>query len=192
MYNALFQPIFDVPLFILTWVAMVLHFRDWAKRNNELGEILVERLLKAQTKASLVIILFFAGCWYFNLSFWLLLGIFLGLGALAGMGGIDVAAAPVLVACFMLREWAFEFPSLILHTLPPPSPDESFDNKLIGAEAIAIGPLRPLGRIQLNDETMEAAAVTGQLIEAGARVQITGCKNGIVQVQLVSDNPVEP
>ncbi|MFO0940612.1 MAG: NfeD family protein [Pirellulales bacterium] len=166
----------------------MLHFRSWARNETEeFQTILVERRFKAQVKASSVVVASLACCWYFDFSFWIMVGMVLGIGMVAAFAGIDVAAMPLLAAGFMLREWAFGFPTLVLHTLPPRKLDDHFDTTLVGVEAVAISPLRPFGRIQLGDQTLDAVSESGTMIDSGTRVRITGCRNGVIQVQAVME-----
>lgn len=188
MYNTHFQLYVDLPLCAIVLSALLLHFRQWAhNETDDLRTILMSRLLRAQVKASLFVGAMLFVCWYLDISFWIAIAIVLGLGMIAAFAGIDVAAMPILAAGFMLREWAFGFPSLVLHSLPSSGLDTSFDPRLIGVEATALGPLRPFGRIQFDDQIAEAVSESGQMIDSGARVRIAGCRNGVLQVQTVTE-----
>jgi membrane-bound serine protease (ClpP class) len=52
----------------------------------------------------------------------------------------------------------------------------------VGREAVAETPLRPAGKVRLDDEVLEAEA-SGEFIEAGARVRLVGVRGTIFLVE---------
>ena len=186
-----FTPWIDLPLACLTLGAFVLHFNAWAKRRPAGTNVdLARRLPSARAK----VIGLFAGvvllCWLINFSLWAIFALLLIAGfclaLVAGADNVDSSGAMFVFVGFLIREWCFGFPLIILH--PQPAEDNSADLKqmhqeLLGKHGVALSPLRPYGEAELVGCCKSVVSETGELIDAGTSVVVSGVKNGSICVR---------
>ena len=187
-----FNPVIDLPLSLLTTLAFVLHFNAWAKnRPSDINVDLQSRLPTARVRVVVLLISIVGVCWFANLSVWaiyaLLLLLGLGIAMLMGDGG-DGSGLVFIFIAFLIREWAFGFPIMILK-----SPQEGgmkdlaeTHGKLIGVHGTATTHLRPFGEASIDGQSISVVSETGELIEAGAAIIVTDAKGNRICVRSIA------
>ena len=180
-----FAPLIDLPLAVLTTAAFIWHFNKWASSNDlDTGVDVAARLPAARMRVITLFAVILLLCWLLNLAVWSIFALLLGIGiaiAFITSGDIDGGAFGLWGAAYLIREWAFGFPQLILH---PPSPTASLSNpdgrdgELIGKTGTATSPIRPTGDVEIDGVTISVSSADGRLIETGTHVKVTAYRNG--------------
>lgn len=188
-----FNPVIDLPLSFLTTLAFVLHFNTWAKnRPLDISVDLQSRLSTARVRVVVLLIAIVGVCWFTNLSVWaiyaLLLVLGLGIALLMGDGGDGSGLVVLFIAC-LIREWAFGFPLMILNSQQDGGIKDFVEThgNLIGVHGITITPLRPFGEAELEGQSVSVVSETGELIDAGVAIRVTGVKSNSICVRLLGN-----
>lgn len=186
-----FNPVIDLPLSFLTTLAFVLHFNSWAKnRPSDISVDLQSRLSSARIRVIVLLTAIVGVCWFTNLSVWaiyaLLLILGLGIAMLMGDGGDGSGLIFVFIA-YLIREWAFGFPLMILNSPQDGGMRDLAEThgKLIGVHGIATTHLRPYGEAEIDGQSMSVVSETGELIEAGAAIIVTDVKGNRICVRSI-------
>jgi len=180
-----FAPLIDIPLVGITLAVFIRHFNRWALRKDvDTSFNLASRLPRARIR----VIAFFACillvCWYGNLAVWSIVALLLGVGLVLVLlfgGALDGSAFGLLFAAYMIREWAFGFPQLILQPTTGQQCDharETLCDDLIGQTGFTLSPIRPTGDVEINGVRYSVASDDGQLLDAGVTVKVTSRRNG--------------
>ncbi|MEM9943564.1 MAG: NfeD family protein [Planctomycetota bacterium] len=186
MYRFPFQPMIDIPLTAVLAGGFILaaHYRVNTK-SEDLNVDLASRLPQARFRIAVFFVTVLLIYWMLNLGVWaiLLLSIAGGivLEILFGQGAGGGVAVPFGVAAFLLIDWAFGFPELILSpSVRPDIPKQlsAEEKELIGKIGITSSPLRPAGNILVDDREFLAVSEDGQFIDTGKQVQIVDFRNG--------------
>ena len=180
-----FAPLIDIPLVGFTLAVFLWHFSGWAYRDDLDTSVDVPARLST---ARLRVITFFVGvlliCWISNVAAWSIFALILAIGLLIAMitgGDIDGGAFGFWAAAYLIREWSFGFPQLILH--PQQSEIASTQTADKGADAtgkvgIVVAPLRPCGDAEIEGTLVNVISDDGRMIDVGTEVVITGRRNG--------------
>ncbi|MCG8649339.1 MAG: hypothetical protein MI861_05880, partial [Pirellulales bacterium] len=105
-------------------------------------------------------------------------------------GDVDGGAFGLWAAAYLIREWSFGFPQLILH---PQTHDSNSaaptaeTGELVGKTGVTISPLRPTGDVDIDGVTYSVASADGRLLDSGATVTVTSYRNGRPCVAPVSE-----
>lgn len=185
MSKIAFAPIIDLPLVIITVSAFIWHFNRWAlRRDVESNVDLPARLPTALLRVILLFVCILLVCWTGDLAVWALFAMLLGIGlvvALATSGDVVGGAFGLFVAAYLIREWAFGFPQLILH---PPRHENTtslqHDGKgeLLGKTGITTVSLRPTGDALIDGAKYSVVSLDGGWIDAGERIEVRTYRNG--------------
>jgi len=189
-----FLPIVDLPLAGIVMATFIWHFNRWTRqRNIDTTVDIASRLPKARIR----VIVFFACvvslCWFLDLAFWSLFAILLALGlafAVAFGGELEGGAFGLLAVAFLIREWAFGFPQLILHPQNHSSQTkkESVEfGELVGQIGIATSPLRPSGDADIGGVKYSVVSYDGAMIDLGSSVVVRTIRNGGLCVAPVAE-----
>jgi hypothetical protein len=190
MDKIVFTPWIDLPVAGLIAVGFVLHFNAWARNNTAQTNVdLRARLPTAKIRVLALLAVIVLGCWISNFPVWGLFAICLAVGfGFAILTGHDGSGSGFLLvfAAYIIREWAFGFPQLILH--PPSSIQRSADpsretNELVGAHGIVLSPLRPCGVAQFGEREISVVSERGTFIDTGSTVVVSKSHNGQVCVR---------
>lgn len=186
-----FNPLIDLPLSFLTILAFVLHFNTWAKnRPSDIHVDLQSRLKTARVRVVILLIVIVGLGWLSNLAVWtiyaLLLILGLGIAMLMGDGG-DESALVVLFVAYLIREWAFGFPLMILNSPQDRGLRSLADThgNLVGVHGTALTPLRPFGEAEIDGKSISVVSEMGEMIDAGAAILVTDVKDNRVCVRSV-------
>lgn len=185
MDRLVFAPLIDLPLAMLMLLGLLLHFNRWARSDQADTSVdLVSRLPIARTRVVLLFVGLVVFCWLLNIAFWALSAFLLA----AGVVVVVLMGAPpegsgifLLFAAYVIREWAFDFPQLVLQPPSAEAPTAAASvevNELLGIEGTVISPLRPSGDAELKGRKMSVVSDGGQLIEVGTAVVVSGSRNG--------------
>lgn len=193
-----FSPLTDIPIVGITLALMVWHFNRWAHgRDAETNVDLVRRLPVARVRVVVLFVGFVVLCWLTNFAAWFVFAVLIGVGlALAILmdGSMEVGGFGLLAAAWAIREWSFGFPTLILH----PARDKAAKSQdsaalpraathqLVGKSGTTTSPLRPVGEVNIDGETLSVASDDGSFIESGTRVIVTSFKSGRPCVRIVA------
>lgn len=182
MNSVSFFPLVDIPLIVITVAAYLWHINRWAYRTDiETSLDLPSGLPKARRR----IVFLFVGlgvlCWLLDFAVWSLyaciLLIDLLLAAISNGGG----PAGLFFIVYIVREWAFGFPQIILHP-PRPTPLEmakgNLERPLIGKIGVTKTMLRPSGIAIIDGKEQSVVSATGELLKAETHVKVTGYQNG--------------
>lgn len=185
MHKFAFMPLVDIPLAGIVLATFILHFNKWSRRRNSDTTVdLASRLPKARVRVVVLLICALILCWGLDASFWSLCAMLLILGlALVGtLGGkIEGGAFGFFAVAYLIREWAFGFPQLILHPEQQASrsADEHNDlESLIGQSGSTISPLRPAGDAEIGGAKYSVVAYDGDMIDLGEKVIVRAYRNG--------------
>lgn len=111
-----FNPGVDLPLLGLVLGMFLFHFERWAKRQDVDTSVELEsRLPRARTRLISLFGIVTITCWTVNFPAWLLLTLIVLVSV--GMAAISDSEQGVVVIPWIIREWAFRFPQLVL--VPP-------------------------------------------------------------------------
>ena len=187
-----FAPLIDLPLAIVTLVAFVWHFNHWAFRNDiETSVDVQSRLPNARLRVIALFACVLLLCWILGFAFWLCYALLLGIGlaiSLATGGDVDGGEFGLWATAFLIREWSFGFPELILHPEKhDPSNEQTDTRMLLGKTGVTTSSLRPTGDIDIDGVTYTASSADGMLLDVGERITVTSYRNGSPCVSLVTD-----
>jgi hypothetical protein len=188
-----FIAIVDLPLALATVLAFILHFNAWARVNNTDTSVdLSTRLPAARIRVVCLFAVIVGLCWTADLAVWAVFAFLLAIGAVialltASQGGEFL----LVIAAYLIREWAFGFPQLVLH--PPRqsrgaicSTPPGDDSPLIGRSGLVAAPLRPCGKIECDGAVWPAKADDGRYVDPGTKVVVTGLQNGTFVVRVTN------
>ena len=191
-----FAPMIDLPLAVATVIGFLLHFNAWSRGESADTSIdLGSRLPAARIRVVVFFLAVLFVCWMVNFAFWAVLAALVAIGIVfSTLAGGDSSGAELFVffAAYVIREWAFGFPQLILG---PPSDrhvtprDALPDSELIGRRGVALSPLRPSGDADVEGSVVSVVSDDGRLIDAGMDVVVSGTRNGRVCVRPLADPP---
>jgi len=176
---------FDIPLTIGATLLFILYFHIWSKTaNSETPVDLRSRFPTACVRAVLFFLALFAFCYFANISIWVVFATVVVVGVVISALALDNMGLELIlvVSIAALREACFGFPTLIHHGVPTEETQPNPKNELIGLSGIATSPLRPSGYILINGEEQPAASESGEMIDAGTKVVVTGIRNGQLRV----------
>lgn len=144
----------DIPAVLVTLGLFLANFEWWARKGEVDSDVdLMERLPKARFRVVALFSLVLLLCWLTSVSFlWVaVLGIAAGMGVSLAFGGQgELGCAVVAAVGYLIREWSFGFPELILQ--PPKHTASERELPAIGSEGIALSPLRPCGEVEIGGE----------------------------------------
>lgn len=175
-----FAPGWDLPLLGILLVWFLWHCRRWSTSVClENGVEVSHRWPAARRRIVLLFMVVTGACWLFDLPAWLVVTL-LGLAGVIGSVVSDFDHALVLVP-WLIREWAFGFPHLILQPSVGSTDNSHVDRQsqateLFGARGTVVSPLRPCGQVQLDDQRVQAVSESGQFIDQGTLVIVCGLK----------------
>ena len=182
-----FAPLIDVPFVCVLIALFVWNFNRWAVADD--ADTTVDLSQRLPTARWRVIALFggiLAACWFLNFSAWSVFAFIMAVGfGVAMLFGESAGEFAPLVTAYIIREWAFGFPQLILQ---PPSPEATRptaqqESELIGKSGITTSPLRPIGDAEIDGTVMSVSAHDGSLLDEGTEVTIVAYRNGQLRVQ---------
>jgi hypothetical protein len=190
-----FVAMVDLPLALATVLALILHFNSWARANDaDISVDLAARLAAARIRVVCLFAVIVGLCWIADFAVWAVFAFLLGIGvAIALLAGGQAAGGEFLLgwAGYLIREWAFGFPQLVLH--PPeksrmtrhgtPAGD---DSPLIGKSGLVAAPLRPCGQIECEGAVWPARAEDGRYVDAGTTIVVTGLQSGVFLVRITN------
>ncbi len=185
MEQLAFAPMIDLPLAGITLSAFIWHFNRWAFHHDIDTSIdVASRLPVARLRVIALFVCALLVCWLANFAFWSIFALLLGIGmavALVAGGDVDGGAFGLWAAAYLIREWSFGFPQLVLHpqTHDTGSIASAADTgELVGKSGVTTSPLRPTGDAEIDGVTYSVASADGQLLDSGARVTVTSYRNG--------------
>lgn len=181
-----FTPFIDVPLTAIVVVGFILHFKRWSlRRDIETSVDISARLPAARLRVILLFVSILVLCWWIDLAVWSIFALLFGLGLVFAVvfgGGVDGGAIGLFAAAFIVREWAFGFPQLILQ--PQQREVKNLDHhdgkqELTGKTGVAIGSIRPTGEVLIEGIKYSVASFDGGWIDAGTKVEVRTYRNGM-------------
>jgi len=190
-----FTPLMDLPLIVITCALFIWHFHYWSSRNDlETNVDVAPRLPVARRRVITLFAVLLILCWFFNFAVWLVFAILLGGGlAIAVLVGVDIegGAFGLLAVAYLIREWSFGFPQIILHpvTNRGQTPSDTSTHELIGSIGTASSPLRPTGDAMIGEVSVSVASDDGCMIDTGTKVVVTSYRNGRLFVRPHADPP---
>lgn len=174
----------DVPLIAAVAIGAIWNFNLWAnERDPERFDGLSRRLPSARVRLIALLATILLACWLSNIAVWPLFVVVLAVGGLLLLvaGDEQVGAMSVLSVGWLVREWCFGFPHLILH---PPVASENASvtaaemSGLVGKTGTTMTPLNPSGDAEIDGVKIAVSSADGRFIESGAEVVVTSCQNG--------------
>ncbi len=189
----------DVPTALVLYSIFCFHFRYWSSHAKfETPVNLKSRLSVAIARVTLLFLVFVLLCWIVDLAVWfvfllvLLAGIFFCFTSL----GNFPAEMLIFASAFLIREWCFDFPNLILTPAADPSDsdDPSTSSQWVGKSGRTTSPLRPAGDIELAGKTFSAISEDGRFVEKDLEIFVTEMRHGRAKVTPVkeSNRPARP
>lgn len=189
--NISFAPWVDLPLVAAGLVVSLLYFWAWVKQSNAEADVDLESLLpKACIRVTLLFLVFLAFCYFVDVGVWVLPVVLMAV-LLIGSGMNAGPEAALGLIAIMFREACFGMPTLIRHPIPDPVSGPNPKNKFVGISGTATSALRPSGYIEIEGEELAAVSDSGEMIDAGAGIVVTGFRNGQLRVQ-IEDPDREP
>jgi membrane-bound ClpP family serine protease len=198
MNKIVFAPIIDFPLVIITVSAFIWHFNRWShERSIDTTVDILSRLPTARHRVMLLFVGILLLCWTANLAVWSIFALLLGIGlvvALASSGEAIGGTFALFGAAYIIREWAFGFPQLILH--PPrheiaASFQHDGNGELTGKTGVTTVSLRPTGNALIDDVKYSVVSFDGKWIDAGVRIEVRTYRNGkpcVVPIPQAAEN----
>src|SRR6056297_2100257 len=110
--------------------------------------------------------------------------------AVAFGGELEGGAFGLLAVAFLIREWAFGFPQLILHPQNHSSQTKKESGEfgeLVGQIGIATSPLRPSGDADIGGVKYSVVSYDGAMIDLGSSVVVRTIRNGGLCVAPVAE-----
>ena len=187
MSKLVFAPMVDLPLVAVTLALFLWYFDRWAHRSDlETNVDVVARLGSARLRVVVLFVGVLIVCWFFDFAVWSLLAALLAVGLVVALMGFNVDGGLIgfFVVAYLIREWSFGFPEMILHPSIdnlPISPDPM--HELVGSIGKTSSSLRPTGDAIIGDATVSVASDDGCLIDAGTDVIVTSYRNGLLRVR---------
>ena len=196
-----FAPLIDFPLAGVTAATFIWHFNRWAlRRDIDTAIDISTRLPTARYRVILLFASLLLLCWFLDLAFWSIFALLLGIGLVIAVvfgGDIQGSAFGLWAAAYLIREWAFGFPQLILHPQPHDSRvsvrHETLEI-LLGKTGVTISPLRPTGDAEIDGLKHSVVSYDGGLLDPGTKVTVMSYRNGYpcVSPMLEPDKSGEP
>jgi len=189
-----FTPIVDFPLAGIVLATFIWHFNKWSRRRDiDTTVDIASRLPGARIRVIAFFVCVLILCWFLDLAFWSLFALLLALGLAIAVifgGNIDGGAFGLLAVAFLIREWAFGFPQLILH--PQHQASRSTEERveyegLMGQIGIATSPLRPSGDAEIGGVRYPVVSYDGSMIYLGSNVVVRSYRNGSLCVAPVPE-----
>ncbi|MEO1619156.1 MAG: NfeD family protein, partial [Planctomycetota bacterium] len=158
-----------------------LYFQWWASSANKESDLdLSSKLSAARMRVTSLFLAILFFCWLLQLSAWLIVILLLAVGFAVAIfadgdftGDIGFLGIPYLV-----REWAFGFPTLILR---PKTQEKAIDEpgagRLVGVGGLVTSPCRPHGEAEFDGVLHSVVSDEGYL-ESGTYVIVTRYRNG--------------
>lgn len=182
-----FAPLIDVPFTCVLIALFVWNFNRWAVADDVDTTVdLSQRLPMARWRVVTLFCGILAACWFLNFSAWSIFAFIMAVGFGVAMlfGDSEGVFAP-LVTAYIIREWAFGFPQLILQ---PPSAEASTattnpKNDFIGKSGITTSPLRPIGDANIDGTVLTVSSHDGSLIDEGTEVTVVAYHSGQLRVR---------
>lgn len=189
MNRIAFAPIVDVPLVTITVIAFIRHFNHWAfRRDIETTLDIPSRLHAARLRVLLLFICLLFLCWFVDLAVWAIFAMVLGIGLIVAMAAGGEAADgefALIGAAYIIREWAFGFPQLILypprHELRSSGGHEEHE-RLFGRMGVTTSSLRPTGDALIDGVKYSVVSYDGGWIDVGVKIEVTNCRSGLLCV----------
>lgn len=183
-----FEPIIDLPLVVITCGLFIWHFNGWARRGNLQTEIdVASRLQSARLRVFTLFTSLLLFCWILDFAVWPIFAILFGIGLVTAIflgGGVD-GAFGLWAAGYLIREWSFGFPQLILHptkrdeaTMDDDAMNDDAKHGLVGSVGITSSTLRPTGNAIIDHTSVSVVSDDGSMIDAGAEVIVASYRNG--------------
>ena len=147
----------------------------------------------ARTRLLIVLVMFFCFlssiCYVFDLSLWKVNLIILGLAVVVVLGSDIGGLGLVLLAIgAFLKEFVLGFPELVQRP-PETLENESTDLRaFIGKTARTTTSLRPLGKVEMDGQSFDAEAISGDFIKTDQKVIVSDLRNTRLLVE-VANNP---
>ncbi|TWU47806.1 NfeD family protein [Rubripirellula reticaptiva] len=191
-----FAPFVDLPLVAVALALFIWHFNRWASRSDlETNLDVAARLPSARRRVLALMAGVLLLCWYFNFAVWGVFALLLGAGlalALVIGGELDGGVSGLWAAAYLVREWSFGFPQIVLHPLVDDGPT-SFGvpkHQLVGKTGTTSSPLRPIGDAIIDGNLVSVTSDDGSLLVAGTDVIVTSYRNGLpcVRVCVAAEN----
>ncbi len=184
-----FAPVIDLPLVAVTLATFIWHFNHWAFRKDLDTNIdVAARLPTARYRVTVLLMGFLLLCWLANFAAWGIYALLFAIGvamAIFSSGNFDGGAFGLCAAAYLIREWSFGFPQLVLH---PQKRDSSVassfpENELVGKTGITTSPLRPIGNAIIDGVEMSVVSYDGCLLDTGTQVVVLSFRNGRANVR---------
>jgi hypothetical protein len=185
MNKLAFTPTLDIPLAAIALAIFIWHCNRWAlQRHIDTSVNVVLRLPTARLRVVFAFACFLFLCWLLNLAFWSILLVLFGVGlafAIAFGGDMEGGTIGLLGPAYLIREWAFGFPQLILlpqrqATSSLPGPHAPSD--LVGKIGVTTSPLRPVGDADIEGIKHTVMSFDGSLLDVGTKVTVMSYRNG--------------
>ncbi|MEO1615172.1 MAG: NfeD family protein [Planctomycetota bacterium] len=172
----------DAPVAFALLCLSLVQAQFWARsRNVDTSLDLVTKLPQARFRYVLFFVSLFAGCWFIGVSIACLMVILWISGiVVAFLAGGDVGTRGGLhnFAAYLIREWAFGFPQMILHPHLQESTSAATQSAspLAGKTATVTSVLRPVGEVEIEGERYAARSESGRYIDEGEHVVVASRK----------------
>lgn len=190
MIKLTFTPFIDLPLVALFALAFICYINEWAHRHDQGSRLSVTARLPV---ARLRIAQLFAGvlllCWSLNLAVWFVCALLLGFGfAVAVVLSMTTESVGHFLSwgtVYLIREWAFGFPELVLQ---PPIRDSGSTTHsgnltaLVGKVGVTTSPLRPIGDAEFEGVKHSVVSEDQEWVDAGLFVKAVCIRNGLLCV----------
>ena len=185
MDTIVFRPSIDVPLVLATVALFIREFKRSAVSNDlDTNVDLVARLPSARTRVISLFAAVLLICWLSNLAVWSLFAVLLAFGIVfAFLSGADIIGAEIglWATAYLIREWCFGFPKVILEPPEPATITQSAEwenGELLGKMGVASAPIRPTGLAEIDNQQVTVSSADGRFIEAGTEVVVSAYRNG--------------
>ena len=174
----------DLPLVLILLAAFLANFQSFAhSKNVDTSVDLVAKLPQAKFRIIAFFVTLISLCWLGNIGVWIVLVLIFFVGLIPTMITADQSDGLVLVAAAaFVREWAFGFPTLVLRPKPSLQNEEQ---GIVGRTGIVTSPLKPSGRVSIDDTQIQAVSDGGDFIETGVQITVTGFRNGTPSVRKI-------
>ncbi|MGB7326968.1 MAG: hypothetical protein WBD31_18985 [Rubripirellula sp.] len=180
-----FAPIIDLPLIAVTLALFVWHFNRWAARNDlETNLDVAARLPTARLRVLALLVGVLGMCWYLNFAVWGIFAALLAAGLVIALvigGELDGGVSGLWAAAYLIREWSFGFPQIVLHPQldDGPTSRDKPSHELVGKTGTTSSPLRPVGDALIDGILVSVTSDDGSLLGADTDVIVTSYRNGL-------------
>lgn len=185
-----FSPWIDIPFALFIYGVTLRGLLRWVHRTDQEE---VEKTRHSTRKICMrlaeITVLSLLICYAVNLPFWCVS--LIGLGLITFPGPPDELLLrplflPIVVFAQIIRWYVIGCPDMVL--VPPNHSNSSVSeqNRLasfVGKNAIATGPLRPQGEIEIDGIRLSARSWDGKMISDGTQVSVTGVQSDKLLVQ---------